>query len=554
MKLYGYRVGEVKLSNLPPTKTSLIVQIHKVKHARRPVSESLGCHIKGIAPPHPDHDDPITTAGGVFKRFGSAPNPTTPEMMAELRVFTRNLLQKWSRKYGLKRLLTREYSAEQWIADLEAPQSRKQQLLEASKEVYNPKKHRKIKMFVKDEFYEPNAKKEYKYPRLINGAHDVYKCRVGPMFRRMEQEVFAKVPFFVKKIPVEKRMEYIYNLLYRPGAVYYQSDHESYETCFTRAMMDSVEFELYRFLAPDDKDGKQFLKDIELLLETNQCDSTLLSVWILATRMSGEQNTSLGNGFSNYVFLKFAAMKAGRKLTACVEGDDGAASTNGTIPQEVFDSMGLKIKLVEFPCLGDMSFCGLLQDDISRQNITDPLKILARFGWSSRKYVGSGQRTKNALIVAKALSYAWCYPHLPVVRPFCDYMLRTCPSNHFDIVRVINGLDHYQRVEYMRAFDNRFTLPIYAPHVETRNMVDRLYGITVAQQLACEAKFKNAEFGPVELDVDFHDDYYGNWIKFVTTDDEFNGAMVHGKWRQQVLKKVYEFGNGFVTASGLYAV
>ncbi len=75
------------------------------------------------------------------------------------------------------------------------------------------------------------------------------------MFHRIEKALFQLDPF-IKKIPVPERGKYIYSMLYEPGAKYYASDYTAFETHFTADLMDAVEFELYRYMAPDDVDGR----------------------------------------------------------------------------------------------------------------------------------------------------------------------------------------------------------------------------------------------------------------------------------------------------------
>jgi len=524
----------VPLPTLPDTKEDVKFYVRPNTQDRRPVSESLGCHIKGIAPPHADHDDSITMAAGVCKRFGNKPTEMEPALLDELRQFTRDTLSRWERKYGLKRLKSKDYPVLQWIEDINASQSRKSQLREASELIYDVKKHTLVSLFIKDEFYE-----NVKYPRLINSRHDVFKCRVGPMFRRIEKKLF-KLPMFIKRVPVHKRMEYISERLYEPGGVYYNTDFEAFETIFTKDVMLNVEFELYKFMAPFDREGAQFLQDIEVLLGQNVCKNPILLVWIIATRMSGENNTSLGNSFANYIFNKFAAFKAGVKTKGVVEGDDGTFRASGEIPQEIYQRMGLKIQREEFAALGDMSFCGLLQDEDGRQNITNPIKVLAKFGWCSRKYVGSSDKTKRSLAVAKALSYLHQYPHMPLVRPWCDMILRTCEMNNYRIMKYINSLDEFARNMHLSAFNSyrKDNIPSYKPSTGTRCMVDRLFGISIKQQLDIEDKLKSCDYGPIEMDVEFGDVYHYIWTTFVSQTDTLNSVVTNRQNLDEVTTRI----------------
>jgi hypothetical protein len=475
----------------------------------------------GAAPIHPDPNDAVSVMAGVLKRFGSAPPTASAYLLKEVRLFTEHTLKKWSRKYGLKKLESKSYDVDDWLLDVQAPQRRKDELKKASEEKYDPIKHRRVHMFVKDEFYDPDNVFDNKYLRLINSVHDVFKCRVGPVFKRIEMEVF-KLPFFIKKIAVAERMEYIKNWLYRPGWQFYCNDYTAYETSFTAELMWAIEFELYKFMSPDDAQGRMFLNDIKALLADNKCYSKFIAANISATRMSGEQNTSLGNGFANVILILFCAAKSNVRARLCVEGDDSTISASGPLDVNWLKNLGLQVKLETHPSLGEMSFCGLLQADGSDQNVTDPRKVLVKFGWSNMRYVGCSDKTQQALVYAKALSYAHEYPHCPVIRPLCDWVFTHIKPNKYKMMRYINKLETHQRNKMLLALDNSSKIPEYAPSQVTRDLMERLFNVTVSQQLSIETYFDEAPYGVIHLpQLDVKPGNVRNWLRYVSNVPEF---------------------------------
>ncbi len=80
--------------------------------------------------------------------------------------------------------------------------------------------------------------------------------------------------------------------------------------------------------------------------------------------MSGEMNTSLGNGFSNLMFMLYACEIQGIECDGIVEGDDGAFALSlkpgQKFDESIFAEMGLTIKLEKHTDLMSMSFCGIL--------------------------------------------------------------------------------------------------------------------------------------------------------------------------------------------------
>lgn len=517
-------------------KPDLKIRSRKPLHDRRPVSESLGCHVKGIAPTHPDHDSPFDYAAGIFQRFGRMTPYRSQKVYQELMKFTDEMLDHWELKYGLTRLEPEDMDVHKWIDSINHCQSRKDQLHKAADEDFDPLKDIDVSMFIKDEFYED----QYKYPRLICSRNDKTKCRLGPMFSRIEK-AFFKLPMMIKKIAVDERAAYIFNYLYKPGYYYFSTDYSAYETHFVKLMMVAVEFRLYQRLAPKDEHGTQFLKDLNFLLGTNHCKNKLIDAWIKATRMSGENCTSLGNGFSNVIFTKFACRKAGCKAKLVAEGDDGVTRVNKKIDPKIFRELGLIVKYNEEKEISEASFCGLISDELAKQDVSNPLKILAKFGWSNRKYVGCSLDTKYSLAVAKALSYLYQYPHLPVVRPFMNYILRVTPYKNYKVLKYINSLDQYTRELYLKAFDRRHSAPDYKPEIATRTLVEKLYGISVKQQLEAETYLDSLQsYGEVDLKLDFGEGYQLNYDRYVSDFTSFNEVWADSLSTVRVEQLIFE--------------
>jgi hypothetical protein len=89
-------------------------------------------------------------------------------------------------------------------------------------------------MFVKDEGYD-----SFKHARGINSRTDEFKVRVGPIFKLIEKEVF-KLPCFIKKVPLDRRAEYILDMMGETGP-FLVSDYTAFESLFTRDIMSRVE-------------------------------------------------------------------------------------------------------------------------------------------------------------------------------------------------------------------------------------------------------------------------------------------------------------------------
>jgi hypothetical protein len=274
---------------------------------------------------------------------------------------------------------------------------------------------------MKDETYP-----EYKHARAINSRSDEFKCASGPFFKCIEKTLFT-LDWFIKKVPIADRPSYIKNRLERMGVSYFAADYTSFESLFTKKLMQTCEFVLYEHCVSEHPLGRAWLSLIsEALLGRNVCSFKLFNVSVNATRMSGEMNTSLGNGFSNLMFLLFLCQENGMTdVLAVIEGDDSAASGCGKWPSvEDFAKLGLVIKVDMSDSIEEMSFCGLVFDSDECLNVTDPREVLASFGWTSAGYKAMKQNKLKLLLRCKALSLAHQYPGCPIISSLAQYGLR----------------------------------------------------------------------------------------------------------------------------------
>jgi hypothetical protein len=162
----------------------------------------------------------------------------------------------------------------------------------------------RIDQFVKSEFYEL-----FKHFRMINARCDTFKASVGPVFKVIEHEIF-KNPAFIKKIPVMERPEYICNRILKGGGLYMETDYSSFESLFTPQLMRSCEMIMYKYMSRDLLGGTTWFSLVERTITgTNAISNKYFKAWVEGKRMSGEMNTSLGNGFSNLMIMKFVLAK-----------------------------------------------------------------------------------------------------------------------------------------------------------------------------------------------------------------------------------------------------
>jgi hypothetical protein len=348
--------------------------------------------------------------------------------------------------------------------------------------------------FIKDETYE-----EFKHPRGIYARCDEAKVLTGPWFKLIEKELF-KLPYFIKKIPKRDRAKYLYAWLYDEFSTYFASDFTSYESHFVAKVMQALEIKFYKYMTaklPDSKWFHWFLDNV--LCGVNRIQFNYFVFDIEATRMSGEMNTSLGNGFSTLMLLLFVAHKSGydwRSFRAAVEGDDSLSGIDKRgLKSELFEKLGFTIKPEFHEQLNTASFCGNIFDPDDLITITDIKSTLASFGWTNRRYSRSKYSKKMGLLRSKAMSLLYEYPGCPVLQSLASAVIRLT-NGYRAVLPVSNEYDRYHQKE-MLLFMRQFGLPTRDVPINTRLLVEKLYSIPVSVQIQWETYFDNLqELGP----------------------------------------------------------
>lgn len=485
--MYGYRYGEVLLPKINPIKDGTHISIPKpIDLSSRPVVQvSLGCHLGGAALPHPCPKDPATTVAGVRMRFARKPPRANPAVMAEFKDF----VSDWIQKNLVPLEPTTDLSVETWLKNTNYPKWRKDELLrkwEAFTNMDDPnKKYRMCKSFMKDETYP-----DYKHARGINSRSDEFKCFMGPVFKAIESVIYEN-KHFIKHVPVADRPRVIMEALFRPDGKYVATDYTAFESLFTKEIMEICEFQLYDYMTSKTPIHDQFMHECwETLGGENVCAYKTFVVRLLATRMSGEMCTSLGNGFSNLMYMLFLCKRAGcTDVRGFIEGDDGIFSMVGPPPTAAdFALLGQNIKIELHDRLSTASFCGIIFDEDDCVNVTDPREILCTFGYTTSNYSRANIKNRLALLRCKGLSLAHQYPGCPVIMSLARYALRV--STSYDIRGVLqknHSLSMWEREQLISAMSvdvHKFD-SIEVPF-NTRVLVADKYNLPIEYQLLIE--------------------------------------------------------------------
>lgn len=454
-----------------------VISLPGSRRARRRMFRRLNyCSVPGLAPVCGDTNDPDTVQCGFLKRlFRATPDPD-PEMLARFAQFVSNYLKE--HVPAVKRM-----TFEDWLAGTSYNDQRKNQLRAAYADLRGGRPTRRqashIDTFVKTESYP-----EYKHVRMINSRSDAFKVFTGPLFKAIEEVVYADSSF-IKHVPVPHRPALI-AAWRKAGLRFFATDFTAYESHFSPELMQACECQLYRHCLP-------WCGDVDFICsvlcgENRMRTRSGVSASIKGRRMSGDMCTSLGNGFTNVMLARFLASEQGQDLFGFVEGDDGLFATKAELRAEDYAKLGFTIKIEEVEDIRAASFCGMVFGE-SNQIIRDPVAFLATFGWTSSFTMG-GERLMDELLRAKALSTVYETPHCPIVGALARYALSV--TRHVTPRFVTDGYHSLPPRDESR-------LTAFAPTAETRALFERLYGISPTMQLAIEKRILSGNMNVLDL-------------------------------------------------------
>lgn len=512
---YGYRIGEVNTPACPALKDDVRITRPDVSDdfKRRVAEAGLGAECVGVCYPHPDMAHSLSGVVGVRMRMGRLPPDALPFVVPFDCGLDRDVLRKLSGDHesrtpleivpdrGVSGIISRaglakyvrgrlgmferipstyDFSTEAWLEKTHYPKWRKEQLRKISEEVklnFHLRYSARMtfnKCFIKDESYPT-----YKFPRGIYSRVDHAKVILGPIFKAMEEIVYQH-PSFIKHIPVAGRAKYINDKIGKPGLRYMATDYTAFESHFTKDTMEMIEFQVYEHLLCEVPEGREFMNYIRTVIGgENVCRFKYFKAIIQACRMSGEMNTSLGNGLANFFMYQYIHESLGNRDFDCViEGDDALGCFRGITPTaEMYAALGFTIKIEIHDKVSTASFCGLIFDQDDLVSVVDPMKLLLNVGWISAKYRSAGTKKRLALLRGKALCMLHQYAGVPVVQSLALYLLRATEGSKFIILQ-----DSWSK-EFRHIDVNCTTKDV---GIRTRLLVSEKFGFSVAEQEALE--------------------------------------------------------------------
>lgn len=346
-----------------------------------------------------------------------------------------------------------------------------------------------VHSFVKDESYP-----SFKHARIINSRSDVFKVMIGPYIKMMEHVIYQD-PWFIKHVPVRTRPEVISSRLGGSLRKIVSSDWTSMEAQVTAGVMEACEIPFFEYMVQN-LTVCDSLKEIMREAKTgqNKCKFSDFVASIHAKRMSGEMDTSKSNGLLNMCNTKFACHLIHTTVDGFVEGDDGIFAIDGAVPPKgLFEQMGMDIKIVEEPSLSEASFCGCIYVEGENRIVTDPISAVLDLFWGPGSLSHAGPKVKLRYLRAKALSMAYQYPGCPILSDAAQYCLKITSGMNIGSLLETKNFNAYDRQLHQEASRQDWRTLYMEPTDNTRDLVQRKFGISVSDQKDIEASFRRGE-------------------------------------------------------------
>lgn len=329
---------------------------------------------------------------------------------------------------------------------------------------------------------------EAKYPRLVNSRSDYYKVIVAPYVKLIEDQVF-KMKWFLSGIPTHKFPPYLEKLTNLPWIM--ETDYSSFEGCFTREYTKCVEEKLWKFFLVNNPEMLKYFmapyEDLNGETHVNRIFGPNYTAFVEGSRMSGEMWTSLANGFSNLINVKFLAHKLNMKIHGYVMGDDGIFSMEKPIlTKEHFAELGFNIKIKYDNSIAHTSFCGNIYSPESQTIIIEPGQISSLFTNMKKSYFNAKQSKKLQLLRNKAQSLYCIGKYTPIISKLALKIIDLIPQQNVKIVDYREKwLIEQQMQDTVETFD-----PVAIPY-ENRWIYANKYNISLQQQQEVEALIEN---------------------------------------------------------------
>ena len=492
-----------------------VVEVHRHAEIRlKPMAGIQYDHVVGTCRPTPDRDHLKSSVLGVVHRVcGRVPTISLGNCkrlrLTIHRIFDRYLLPMEEGDI----LSTMDY-----IDSLDKSADFKANLKKYAEEngtygtlFHNPMTHRQSDCFIKDECYD-----DFKHQRNISGQskkdirNDI-AGKYGRFIKSIEHFVYKRLPCNIKHLNLQEKLDKVSKL---PDSGICTSDYSSFESSH-RARIGRFVFLpfLQRLLGPlmewrtIERDSTWIIVGFKKLKYKNFVVEIPLNV-----EMSGDSHTSLFNWLYNYCVWVTILLDKGYTFEnieemLVLEGDDVICDKrDAKLSAGDFTAYGLLTKMETDLDLRAAGFCQLYFEGNTVN--ADPFKKLNSVFRIPQRYLHARRSTHLRLLRAQAISLLCLHAGAPVCTALARALLRLTRS-HTVLICELNIWLTPQNV-----VDCDWRMKQFTPVSDNaRLLVERVFGMTIEQQLIVEKMLDEWNGGPLDLPVTFPD----VWTHFYNT-------------------------------------
>lgn len=383
--------------------------------------------------------------------------------------------------------------------------------------------------FIKDEQYDT-----IKYPRSIAALSFEAMATLSPLSKLLEKHFFSYSrlkSFFVKEVPVKDRPSLIESIFGDEQVTL--GDFSSFECHHRGVYAQAVKFVMFRLLG---NNGTHTLRRTlsEYLTGTNtlRFKQSGVKATIEETLMSGAPWTSFANAILSFSITSYLRLRAKypddkpamlatrlfSDFTGLMEGDD-SITLGGAYNTRLVADLQIKLKSEVHENFTRASFIGIIKPRGVEACITDPVKVVCRFFHLPKRLIQLGERKQKSYFRGKALSYYYQYSTCPVIAHLCEAVLKLTKSH-----QPLKGSLSYHREAALNealATGDQFYRKAPDVHLQSRLLVEELYGLNLREQSILEQFFINYGNGQVNKLFKFpavFDEYVRNGIMSLVGD------------------------------------
>lgn len=348
-----------------------------------------------------------------------------------------------------------------------------------------------VKMFLKadkghviyDDSYYLSPIVDYGAPRCIQYRNKRYCLRLATYLHQVEASVYkyedqSNTPVFAKSRNLTQRgMDLRTKFETFNDPVILCIDHSKFDAHCNKRLLH-LEHNFYK--ACFNRSDRQELKHLlSMQMSAKGCTKNSTKYRTIATRMSGDQNTGLGNSIINFALL--SSFVEHHQLDAClyVDGDDSVIifeRRNVVLDHDFFTQFGMKTKFEQLTSeFREVDFCQTrpVFDGSVWRMVRNPARLLARLPWAVQNItVGCKHKYLRSI--------GLCEMALGVGLPIGQYLGETLSKMGEGYM--VTG-NHYLA---MREHYRPSKVQLIEPSMEARMEYERTWGIPIAEQLRIE--------------------------------------------------------------------